>query len=91
MKVGLYITTMIHDITRAGFSVGFIRDFDGMMRMDFFKENDPDFYEHAHCGVPGGTREKLEKDIIQELIRFKTIQVIEDATRHEDEPPPKSS
>jgi hypothetical protein len=77
-KVGLFITTMIHEITQARYSVSFNRDFRGMVRIDFKNDHDPEFYDHDHCGVPGGSREKLEKDIIQALNRFKTKYLIQE-------------
>lgn len=83
-KVGLYITTMLHDITRAGYSVKFEKDLSGMMRMDFFKEHVAEFYEHRHCGFPGASREKLETDIIDSLIWFKSEFMIPDLTPEDD-------
>ncbi len=85
-KVGLFIVTLLHDITQAGYSVKFNKDFNGMMRVDFFKEQVAEFYEHLHCGFPGASRDELEKHVIQSLIWFKTTYSIEDRTRHDDDP-----
>lgn len=71
-KVGLYITTLLHDITREGYGVSFQKDHHGMLRIEFTKEHVAEFYEQYHCGFPGASREKLETDIIDSLIRFKT-------------------
>lgn len=87
-KVGLYITTLLHDITRAGFEVDFCPDFQGMMRVEFYKEIDHDpeqFYEHVHCGFPGCKREVLEKSVIDALIEFKTKHLVPDVTEHGDD------
>lgn len=70
-KVGLYITTLLYDVSRAGYQVSFNRDMIGMVRVDFRKDHVAEFYEHEHCGFPGCPREKLEKDIIEALVRFK--------------------
>lgn len=70
-KVGLKIVDLIHDITQAGYGVSFASDFDGMVRIDFTKEYDKEFYEHDHVGVPGQERIYLEKGIIASLDRFK--------------------
>lgn len=90
-KVGLYITTLLHDITQGGYKVSFERDFQGMMRLDFFKDGVADFYEHRHCGFPGATREKLEKDLIDSLIWFKTEFSIDDSTEHGDDDLPPAA
>lgn len=87
-KVGLFITTLLHDITQAGYEVDFCKDFHGMMRVEFYKEIDhgpEQFYEHTHCGFPDCTREQLEKSIIQALIDFKTKFLVPDVTDHGDE------
>lgn len=89
-KVGEYITTLLHDITQGGYSVRFEKDFKGMVRLEFFKTHVAEFYEHEHCGFPGAARDKLEKDIIESLIRFKTEFQIEDYTEgggNDDVPP----
>lgn len=70
-KIGLYITVLLHDIARAGYQVSFNRDLQGMLRIDFKKDHVAEFYEHEHCGFPGCPRDKLEKDIIETLVRFK--------------------
>lgn len=70
-KIGLYIINQLHDITQAGFEVKFAEDFEGMLRLDFFKELDPEFYEHEHIGYPGQPREKLEEGVIQALNSFR--------------------
>lgn len=88
MKIGLMIITMIHDITQAHYAVKFEKDFNGMMRLEFFKDGVSDFYEHTHCGIPGGSREKLEKDIIQALNWFKNEFSIPDAEQPDDDLPP---
>lgn len=90
MKVGLFITTLIHDITQAGYEVRFAGDFNGMVRLDFFKEYVSEFYEHRHCGHPGGSRETLEKSIIESLTWFKSEFSIPDATRHDNDVPPSA-
>lgn len=79
------MTTLIHDLTQAGYEVKFCGDFRGMVRLELYKEYDESFYQHVHCGFPGATRDKLEKDLIQELIRFKTQYGVADATEHDDE------
>lgn len=71
MKVGLYITTLLHDLTQAGFRVQFNSDFEGMVRIDLTKEWDESFYEHDHIGVPGQDREALEKGIIKTLAGWR--------------------
>ena len=71
MKVGLFIVEQIHAITPAGYEVKFCKDFDGMVRLEFTKEHDENFYEHDHLGFPGGPREKLEKQIMAALKDFR--------------------
>ena len=90
-KVGLYITTLLHDIVQAQYKVSFNKDFRGMILIDFFKEYEDSFYDHAHCGFPGCKREKLEKDIVDALIRFKTTHMIPDVTEHEDDDLPPAA
>lgn len=90
-KVGLYITTLIHDITQAGYGVSFAKDFNGMVRIDYTKEHVSDFYEHDHCGFPGARREQLEKAIIESLIWFKNEFSIEDSTEHGDDDVPPAA
>lgn len=69
-KVGLYITTMLHEITQLGYGVEFASDFEGMVRIDYTKEYDKDFYDHDHIGTPGQDRLALEKGIIESLRQF---------------------
>ena len=71
MKIGLYIVNQLHNITQAGFEVRFAPDFEGMMRIDYTKELDIDFYEHNHVGYPGQTRDELEQGIIKSLNKFR--------------------
>ena len=85
-KVGLYITTLLHDITQEHYKVTFERDFKGSMRMDFTRSGVADFYEHAHCGYPGAPRERLERDIIDSLIWFKSEFSIEDSRGDDNDP-----
>lgn len=84
MKVGLFIVTMLHDITQAGYKVAFMDDFQGMMRIDFRKPSDVSFYEHEHCGCPGGTRNQLEKEVQGALLGFKTRHSLPSVTEHEE-------
>ena len=86
-KGGLYITTLLHDITQARYQVKFARDFHGMVRIDFFKDVPIDgnsFYEHEHCGFPGCKRSQLERALIDALIRFKNTYNIPSVTEHDD-------
>ncbi len=69
-KVGLRIVQLLHDITQLDFCVQFHGDFESMVRLEFYSEYDPDFYEHYHLGSPEGTMLQLEKQIIQKLATF---------------------
>jgi len=69
-KVGLRIVDLIHDITQMDYQVQFAGDFKGMIRLEFRKEYDEDYYDHFHLGSPDGTRNQLEKQIIQKLATF---------------------
>jgi hypothetical protein len=69
-KVGLRIVELIHDITQLDYEVQFCPDFEGMIRLEFRNEYDGSFYQHFHLGSPDGTRNQLEKQIIQKLATF---------------------
>lgn len=69
-KVGLKIVNLIHDITQLGYYVQFCSDFEGMIRLEYRKEHDDNFYAHSHLGIPGCERIRLEKDIIEDLSEF---------------------
>ena len=69
-KVGLRIVDLLHDITQLDYQVQFAGDFSGMIRLEFRKEYDEGFYQHFHLGSPDGTRNQLEKQIIQKLATF---------------------
>jgi ABC-type protease/lipase transport system fused ATPase/permease subunit len=60
----------LHALTQMGYVVSFASDFDGMVRIDFTKEYDKEFYYHEHIGYPGQELEKLEKGITECLSRF---------------------
>ena len=85
MKVGLFITTLINDITQAGYSLGFSTGSNGDVKVEITKSGNPDFYDAIHCGKPNGTREELEKDVIRALAEFRDIFSIPSVTRHSDE------
>jgi hypothetical protein len=67
----LKLIELIHKITQAGYEIKFNEDFDGMVRIDYFKEFDSDFYEHEHVGYPGQSREKLKLGIEKSLENFE--------------------
>lgn len=71
LKVGLYIVNQLHAITQAGYEVKFCGDFEGMIRIEYYKEYEPNFYEHDHLGSPGGQMDRLENAIIGSLERFR--------------------
>jgi hypothetical protein len=62
---------LLHDITQADYQVQFCGDFENMIRLEFRKEYDPDFYEHEHLGFPDGDMKNLEKSVIDSLNAFK--------------------
>jgi len=64
------ITKLLHDITQNGYIVSFNSDFKGMVRIDYTKEYEDAWYEHAHVGCPGRPTEELETNILKELERF---------------------
>lgn len=69
-RIGLKIVEMLHQITQAGYGVAFAGDFEGMIRIDYTKEYDKEFYHHEHLGFPGCDRKTLEKEIIRSLGAF---------------------
>lgn len=70
-KVGLYITTLLRDITDMGYSVEFSGDsFDGMMTLTY-KGEGLDWTHHQHLGYPDCPLEHLEKEIIRSLAEFR--------------------
>lgn len=70
MNNNLRIVQLLHDITQMGYQVQFCGDFQGMIRLEFRKEHDENFYSHFHLGSPEGTGNQLEKQIIQKLATF---------------------
>ena len=66
----LELIERIYKITQAGFEAKFISDFEGMIRIDYFEEFNPDFYEHEHVGCPDQSREKLKLGIENSLDKF---------------------
>jgi hypothetical protein len=66
----LLLIELIHKITQFGFEVKFNEDFEGMIRLEFYKEFDSNFYEHEHIGYPGQSREKLKTGIENSLKKF---------------------
>lgn len=83
-KVGEYITTLILDITRAGYRVNFCRDLSGMVRVEFLKDHVSEFYEHVHCGFPDCSISQLEKSVIDTLIWFKNEFGVDSSRRRLD-------
>lgn len=66
------LTHLLHNITQSGYRVSFNSDFEGMMRVEFTKEWDDQFYEHVHSGFPGALPGSLTRSIMDTLIWFKT-------------------
>lgn len=75
-KVGLYITTLLHDLTQMGYTVTFGQNFEGTVTITYGGMN-TDWRDHQHVGIPGATREHLEKEIINSLKTFKEIKELE--------------
>lgn len=70
MENNLRIVELLHDITQLGYYVQFAGDFTNMVRLEFRKEWEENFYQHFHLGNPEGTRNQLEKQVIQKLATF---------------------
>lgn len=64
------LISLIHDITQLGYYVQFCDDFEGMVRLEFTEEYSNEFYQHYHLGIPGGSMDKLEKEVIESLSEF---------------------
>lgn len=64
------ITKLLHKITQLGYEVQFCGDFEGMIRIEFRKEFDEDFYEHEHLSFPSGTMLQLNEKIQGALYEF---------------------
>ena len=79
-KVGLRIVQLIHDITQLDYQVQFCGDFKSMVRLEFRKEYDENYYIHHHLGCPDGTMNQLEKQIISKLATF-----LDEAKENENE------
>jgi len=64
------ITELLHKITQLGYAVSFNEDFEGMLRLDYTEEIEPNFYEHEHIGHPDATMEQLNEAVIKSLAGF---------------------
>lgn len=74
MKVGLFITTQLHDITQAGYQVNFVPSEQGTVKVEILKPGSPDFYDAITCGSQKDpSRLRLEEDLIKALHEFRTI------------------
>lgn len=64
------IIDLIHDITQLDYHVQFCGDFAKMVRIEYRKEYDENYYHHEHRGCPDGTMNQLEKEVIKSLSTF---------------------
>lgn len=64
------IIELLHDITQLNYQVRFCGDFTNMVRIEYLHEYDVDYYHHEHRGVPDGTMNQLEKEVIKSLQTF---------------------
>jgi hypothetical protein len=69
------MTPLIHKITQSDYIISFHEDFEGMVRIEFTKEYDSEFYEHFHVGFPGASMEQLGKDITIALSAVSSVPV----------------
>lgn len=83
MKVGLFITSQLLDITQAGYQVAFQPGLPGVIKVELLNSSKSEFYDAIDCGKVNGSREKLEKDIINALSEFRNLYSIP-STNHED-------
>lgn len=81
MKVGLFIVTLLNDITQAGFVVKFHASERGIMIVYILT---PNFAFAEACGKKGGTRNEMEKDLQKALLAFKEKHSIPSVTEHEE-------
>lgn len=73
MKVGLFITNQLLDITQAGYTVAFLPEGKNQMKVELTKKDSSDFYDYTYCGKKGESRERVEQDIINTLKNFREL------------------
>jgi hypothetical protein len=73
MKVGLFITNQLLDITQAGYSIAFLPEGENQMKVELTKTDSSEFYDYTYCGKKGESRERVENDIIQTLKNYDRV------------------